>query len=533
MVIAEENFATGRVLRLENSWTPPIRNLSLALLTGGLMALAFPGWEAWILGWVALAPLLAAVARERRPLRAFGLGLVAGTLFFYAACWWIAYPPVHYAGFPRPLAYTLALIPCVISGLFFGLFALTMCVLIRRLGPHAMLAAPCAWIASEWLRLQATGVGWDMLGYSQAFQPVLVQSASLGGVYAVSLLLAASSAALAYGLIAPTRRAARNAMIVTLALIIANVGYGAFVLSSTQPTEEGLSVVAIQPNIPIAEPEGLRTTDEALHHLSRLGRAELDRVNASPLPRPSLVVWPEIPIPILFERDAPGAYTFAATATRRGDYLLFNAIGRTGETDTNAAILIGPDGRQAGAYDKIRLLPFGEYVPLRDFIPLVNRVPALAGEFTPGDRVHLLDIDGTRVSTSICFESTFPEIAREARAAGASGFINLTNDAWFGPTPQPRQHLAHAILRSVENRTEQVRVTNAGYSARIDAAGRIVDSTDLFQEATRRWVLPRAPHDATLYTRAGDWLAIGSAIATLALLAAALARRQPPVIELE
>jgi apolipoprotein N-acyltransferase len=533
MVIAEENIASGRVLRLEQWWMPPVRNLSLALLTGGLMALAFPGWEAWILGWVALAPLLVAIPRERRPLRAFGLGLVSGTLFFYAACWWIAYPPVHYADFPRPLAYALALIPCAISGLYVGLFALVVHVAVRRLSPHTMLAAPLVWVACEWLRLKTMGVGWNMLGYSQAFQPALVQGASLGGVYAVSFLLVASSAALAYGLIAPSRRAARAAMLATFALIIANVWYGVAMLSRTQAAAEGLAVIAVQPNLPIAAPSE-DEFDVAIGRLTRLGRDELDRANAPPMPSPTLLVWPEIPVPILYEKDSPGNSFLASMATHRGDYLLFNAIGRSGAADTNAAVLIGPDGRHADAYDKIRLLPFGEYVPMRSIIPFLDKVPALAGEFTPGDRVHLLDVGGARLSISICFESSFPDLAREARAAGASGFVNLTNDAWFGPTPEPRQHLAHAVMRSVENRTEQVRVTNAGYSARIDAAGRIVDSTDLFREATRRWVLPREPWGGeTLYTRAGDWLAVASALATLGLVVAALARRQPPVIELE
>jgi apolipoprotein N-acyltransferase len=519
----------------------PIRHLSLALLSGGLLTLAFPGWEISVLAWVALAPLMLAAGRERGALRAFGLGLVGGTLFFYASSWWLTYSPIRYADFPPLLAYGLLLGPTLLCGAFVGLFALVVNVSVRRFGPNAMLAAPLVWVATEWLRYELTGIGWNFLGYSQAFQPALIQSASIGGVYAVSLLLAASSAALAYSALAPSRRAAWRVLTATLALIVANIAYGAVVLRTSETPPGGLPVVALQPDLPVTiatDPDSVggqqAAYDLAIGTLSRLGAEELGRDNAPPIPAPALVVWPEIPASYVYDAEPAFQSDLAAFAKRRGDYLVVNAIGLADDGHTNSAMLIGPDGRRTGEYAKMRLLPFGEYVPMRRIIPFVDRVPALVHDFAAGHEARLLDAGGARIGVAICFESAFPDVAREERRAGATGFVNMSNDAWFGPTPMPRQHLAHAVMRSVENRTEQVRVTNAGYSARIDAAGRVVDSTDLFVEASRRWSLPAGePGPESLYTRFGDWLAVACALATLALAVAPLVRRRTPVIEIE
>jgi apolipoprotein N-acyltransferase len=531
-VIAEEDFSSGRVLRLEGSWHPPIRNLSLAVLTGGLMALAFPVWEVWVLGWVALAPLLFAVERERRAWRAFGLGLVSGTVFFFTSCWWITFPPVHYAGFWWSIAFALALGPCIVSGLFVGLFAAMVYGLVRRYGPHGLLGAPFVWVGCEWLRLALLGVGWNMLGYSQAFHPVLVQTATLGGIYAVSFLLAASATALAYALVAPSRGAAIRAMAGGLALIVGNVVFGAATLTGVVADEDRLPVVMIQPNFAIEPPTG---TTEAVERLDRLSLEASSGADAAP--PPALVVWPEVPAWLPYD-DLPWLQgDVALIAVRRGDYILINAPGTAKGIarieHTNSAMLIGPDGFRAGQYDKIQLLPFGEYVPLRDVLPFLEQVPALAADFRAGTEMHVLDVGGVKIGASICFESSFPDLGRRVRAEGVSGFVNMTNDAWFGPTAEPRQHLAHAVMRSVENRTEQVRATNAGVSAHIDAGGRILDSTGLFDEATRHWSLPRRPGPTTFYTWAGDWLPLLSLLGLLALGVRAVARPRPPTIELE
>lgn len=530
-MIAEEDLASGRVLRLQAT-SFPIRHLSLALLTGGLLTLSFPGWEISILAWVALAPLLVAAARERSGARSFGLGLVGGTLFFYASSWWLTFSPINYGGFSAWLAYGLLLVPTIVSGLFIGLFALIVHFVVKRYGPTGMLTAPVVWVATEWLRLQLTGIGWNFLGYSQSFQPAMIQSASLGGVYTVSFLLALTSAALAYCAIAPSRKAAWRVLAGTLAILVVNIGYGAFVLWETTPARDGVPVVALQPNLPVSlmDADGETIYRESFGRLGRMGIEETDRPNAPALASPALLIWPEIPVAFIYDDDPELQAYLGQQTRRRGDYLLVNAVGLVGDGHTNSAMLIGPDGTRIGQYDKVRLLPFGEYVPFRSVIPFIDRVPALLHEFTPGTQGKVLGASGAQIGVSICFESAFPEIARSERRSGATAFVNITNDAWFGQTPEPRQHLAHAVMRSVENRTEQVRVTNAGFTARIDAAGRILDVTDLFDESTRRWILPTSPGGLSFYTRCGDWLPIACFLATIAMLVAPLARRKRDVL---
>jgi apolipoprotein N-acyltransferase len=477
-----------------------------------------------------------AAGRERSALRAFGLGLVAGTLFFYATCWWVTYSPIEYAGFPPLLAYALLFVPTGVSAIFFGLFAAATNLLVRRLGSYAMLAAPIVWVATEYLRMITTGVGWDFLGISQAFQPALVQLASVGGVYAVSLVVATPSAALAFTALAPSRRAAWRALAVTFVVVVANAIYGIGMLGAIEPAETGLPVVALQPNLPVSLLDADR--DEAFDRsyvaLGRMGREELSRQNAPPVAAPALVVGPEIPVDFFVESEPEIERFVASQAAERGDFILLNSIGAIGDGIANRAILVVPDGRVWASYDKIRLLPFGEYLPMRSILPFADSVPVLVHDFVPGTSAAPLDVDGAKIGVTICFESTFPELTRAARRAGATGIVNISNDAWFGPTPLARQHLAHAIFRSVETRTEQVRVTNSGISARIDAAGRVVDTTGIFAEASRRWVLPREPvAGVPLYVGWGDWLAIASLVAALALVVAAVVRGRRAVIELQ
>jgi apolipoprotein N-acyltransferase len=193
-----------------------------------------------------------------------------------------------------------------------------------------------------------------------------------------------------------------------------------------------------------------------------------------------------------------------------------------GDGPRNSAMVIGPSGDRVSQYDKIALVPFGEYVPARGFIPFMNRVPAMVGDVTAGDQVTLSEAAGTKLGAFICFEATRPEIARRMRKAGASALVQLSNEAWFGPTAAARQMLAHAVLRAVENDAELIRATNSGLSALIDRYGQIEGLTPSFETATRTWKVRPAGHEMTFYTRHGDVFTIGCLVIGVGALAAAV-----------
>jgi apolipoprotein N-acyltransferase len=199
------------------------------------------------------------------------------------------------------------------------------------------------------------------------------------------------------------------------------------------------------------------------------------------------------------------------------------------EPQYNSAILISRSGEKIAEYDKTALVPFGEYVPARGWLPFMSRIKALAADITAGTNLTLPAAAGAKVGTLICFETTRPDLARRMRSAGASAFVQLSNEAWFGPTSAPRQMLATAIFRAVENNVDVIRATNSGLSARIDRFGLVSGETPAFETATRTWRI-KTENEArgdglTFYTRHGDVFVIACAVLSVLLLLASVARK--------
>src|SRR5262249_11764943 len=246
-----------------------------------------------------------------------------------------------------------------------------------------------------------------------------------------------------------------------LCLIVYAVGKEPSAFSSTEE-KDGIDVIAVQGNVPVGD----LPQEELNKYLIRQFDMTRDGIPARPdqnskREHPVLVVWPEAPFNFRFDEEPDLQRAFGGFASTHGIYLLFNAAASAGANkDYNSVIAIGPSGEQIGRYDKIHLLPFGEYVPYRDYLPLIDRIPALAGDFTPSEKYSLIRMEGTAFGTFICFESVFPDITREMARAGAGVFINIADDAWFGPTPIARQHLAHVAMRAAETGLPLLRVTN-------------------------------------------------------------------------
>jgi apolipoprotein N-acyltransferase len=492
--------------------------------------------------------LLVTIARRPRAPQSFLLGWLAGTLFFFASCHWLTFPMIRYAEIPAVFA-NILLVPAALAGGFFpALFALALSRVCARWGSAAVLLAPPLWVATEWARLGVIGQLWNAIGYSQAFQPPLIQAARFGGVYAVSFLVLAFDAALAYALLKRNTRGALTSLACVACVALAILG---FQLTSTrQATSEATAlVVAVQPNVipdfkrPASEhfaltarhfelsASALRAIDESSATRNDAARVPAGgtnavgrtneggtRVNISTLPPnasalPRVVVWPESPMNFSFERSQLFREEVARLVRERRTSLLFNSLQPAPEGGGyNAAVLINEEGRLAVQYDKIRLMPFGEYVPLPRWMPFADSVRGVVGDFTPGTRYTLVPLGVENAKTPragvfICLESAYPQITRRFTDEGADVLIEITNDAYQGDTAVMRQHLSNAVFRAVETNRTLLRVTNTGISARITPLGDVLDETGRFQEAVRVWPIARSDGGKTFYVRFGDTFA--------------------------
>jgi apolipoprotein N-acyltransferase len=511
-----------------------------AVVSALLLILSFPPFELSFLAWVALAPLLKVIAEGVTVRRALWLGWLAGIEFTFFAENWIAHSMTHFGQMLTVVAYAVAMVFAAILAVFPAIFAASMAMLTRRFGWKAIAFAPAVWVATEWLRPILTGVTWNALGVSQARHFRIASLSQLGGVYLVSAEIMAVNSLIILALKFRERPVARAA---TLLFFLAAIFYLLPPqLRRQSPEGATVTVVGVQPNLP---PDSIGAARE-LDNVIRLTR---EATNRAPDKRADIVIWAESPLALFYENDAAVREKLDALARETGSYLIVSTATNEGGRYFNSVHTVSPRAdSQIGSqpkplrrYDKIRLVPFGEYVPWR---PLLGRfVPAIVGDFTPGDeavvnllrlgveRVAITEDEGApsaaierttnyvRVGSFICYEAAYPNLVRRFVQNGATLLVNVSNDAWFGNTAGARQHLTHAMMRAIENDRDLLRVTNSGISALLTADGRVVDPLPVFSSAAQVWQA-RTRSDRTIYARHGDWFAIGCAFLTAAVLIA-------------
>lgn len=506
----------------------PSRNACLAALASGLLiVLSFPDFNLSWLAWVALVPVFVAVVRCPRGTPAFFLGWITGTTYFYLSCYWVTYPMINYAGIPWLLAYVLLLPAALILGLFPALACSVLARACLRWGAQGILFAPVLWTACEWLRFEMTGQLWNALGYTQAFQPAMIQTARWGGVYAVSFLLVAISAAVAYLIVVKDKdRLAVALLVFGFVSLVVWSSVNDDLLSHEEPRKDLATVIiGVQPNVipdfnrPATELRRLRNRHFTLA-AEAITTVETD-ANLRELPR--VVIFPESPMNFQYERDAEFRRALAEFAERHNTSILFNSLEPApNDGGYNSAVLVDSGGRLVEQYDKIQLVVFGEYVPLPLWLPGREFVRAVVGEFTPGERYALMNFGDVPSGTFICFEAAFPHVARRFTNEGANLLINISNDAYQGRTAILRQHLANSVFRAVENNRTLLSVANTGITARISPRGEISDEVPEYTPAARIWIIERAGRDKTFYTRYGDLFAVTCFIFGVALLVSTL-----------
>ena len=509
------------------------RGPMLAGLSGLLLALAYPLADLGVVAFVALVPFILSLEETSRG-GALARGYACGGGFFVALLYWIPGVMETYGGLPVVVSWLILALLAFYLATYFALFAWLIAASWRRFGPLALVSAPVGWVALELARGRfLTGFPWGLLGYSQYRNAPILQAAAWGGIYAVSWLVMATNAGLALLIVRPgtTRARAVGGALVMLAAAVHVAGIGALRAASREPQGVSLRVAAIQGNVP---QDVKWSPGNAAAIVSELAR--LTRQAAASGAR--LIVWPESSSPVSVHRPADTAPE-SSVVTDAAYVSFLGELARTLDVDLivgsvdyaprpgglrafNAAFVIGPDGVLGPSYDKVHLVPFGEYVPLRRLLFFVERlVQGAIADFTPGERFEPLPTRAGRAATFICYEAIFPELVRRVARRDAAFLVNITNDAWFGGSAAPYQHLAMATVRAAENRRSMVRAANTGISALIDPYGRIIASAPLMQSAVLAGSVSLRD-DGTVYARCGDLFAWGCAI--LALLQTAALR---------
>ena len=483
-----------------------------------VMALAFPRTDWSLTPWFALAPLLA-LATIRTPRAAFFWGWISGTVFFLVLLRWLQFTFQVYSAIPWPLVYGPVFLLAAYCGFWTGAVAwLVSWLTARRSAAFALMLVPFFWVAAEWLRGHLFGgFPWGTLGYSQYLRLRVIQIAELAGVHGVSFVLLAVNAALAGCVVLAWRRALAGVGAAAL-LVAATLGFGALRLA--EPTPTNLARVAIiQPSIEQPLKWEPRHTRETLGIYFAL----LRRVGEQ---HPQLIVWPETAAPTILRRDPGLVERFRLASGELGAPMVLGSVDEVEGRFRNTAFLITDQGI-VGRYDKIQLVPFGEFVPLSGLLGFVRGWAQFIAELEAGSRAVVFDAPPAPFGVVICYEGIFPDLFRRFVRDGALLMVNMTNDAWFGRTSGPEQHLAMYPFRAVEHRVSVVRAANTGVSAFIAPSGIIVRRLHLFERGTMTEAVPlRTRH--TLFTRFGDWLGLLSLAVTTAA-AAGTWRRAPAV----
>lgn len=521
-------------------------------LSSLLQVLIFPLPGLYLLSWMALAPLIVALLRARpageleienstklrpaTPGQAFLLAYISGIVWYAGTCYWIFDTMHQYGGLSRPAALLALFLFCLYLGLYHGFFGLLIGILA---GPdrderHALVAAPFVWVAVELARTRITGFPWNLLGIAQVDNVPLCRIAGLTGVYGISFEIVLVNVALATAFLVPRKK--RGALLVAALASAAVLQAGRLV--QAPPVVADHAALLVQQNIPVSADWTRDYFERTLRELTDL-TVKSAGINPSAATmgltvatKVDLTIWPESPAPF-YTNDPLFRDAVSEMARRTRAWTVTGSIGITPSMHTggqnsqvfNSAALIDPNGEWTARYDKVHLVPFGEYLPFPRFFAFAGGLTKEVGEFQRGRSRVPLDAGGAKLGLFICYESVFPDDVRQFAAQGAQVFVNISNDGWYGDSGAYAQHLNQTRIRAIENNRWLLSATDTGVTASIDPWGRIV--AQLPRKERAALVAPYALNSVTMfYTRHGDWFALACAIISLAALVARFAFRK-------
>lgn len=479
------------------------------MLAGLLLVLSLPKPDLYALAWVALVPLFFSMIRATNWRGAALSCYIAGFVFFAGTFYWITETMIVYGGLGPMSAVGVGLLFAVTYALHFVLFAIPVWWAIRRWGPIGVLTAAPIWVTIEFLRgYWFSGFPWMLSGYALVPFSGLLQIVTWTGIYGLSFVATALNSMIAYGF--ATRRwiwlAGSAAVAIVLSLL-------PILPMPPAPAGDSIDAELVQTNISIDYPWDEPEATKGLMD-------ELTQLSTSSPGGPKLIVWPETPAPFYLNDDPMFRARIEYIARQSKAYILVGYIDKIATGPTNSAALMNPRGEIVSRYDKMHLVPFGEYIPFKRLLFFADSLTRQVGDFQSGTVMTISNLDHHRLSTAICYESIFPGLVRQFVKEGSELIVVITNDGWFGQSSAPYQHLRMGVVRAVENRRYEVRDANTGISAIIDPYGRIEKSTPI----GRRMVLEGKAYfrtDQTVYTKYGDVFAYLNIAATLGVIVVA------------
>ncbi len=488
--------------------------LILSGVSGILLTASFPNIQWSFLAWIALVPLLAAI-RDLTPGQAFRNGMITGLVHGVTLMYWVVYTMQKYGYLPWWLSISILFLFAAYLALYPALFSFILAKYCKTPGV-LFLWASSLWAALEYIRtVFFTGFPWELLGYSQYKNLHIIQISDMFGPYGVSFLIVAVNVAILMVLLflagktwhgkTIDRSCAMTAVTTALVMVVCAWGYGRVQAGNVDKQEkETVKVALVQGNIDQAhkwDPAYQIVTTSRYRKLSLGLKSQ----------KPDLVVWPETATPFYLFRSRELTALVLDTVRETGaDFIIGSPHMEAVEKNVshyNTAYLVDAKGEIKGQYNKVHLVPFGEYVPLKKWLPFIGKMVAQVGDFKPGKKGAALPWKPEQgIGALICYEVIFPDLSRSVVKNGAGLLVNITNDAWFGKSAATLQHFSMAVFRAVENKRALVRCANTGISGVIDPLGRVIEKTGIFKEAVLVGKVP-IMRTSTFYTRFGDLFA--------------------------
>ena len=482
----------------------------LTILSAILLGIPFLIPKLAITAWIGLIPFLF-VQEKKSTLDSFKLGWILGLVFLAISSKWLLEPIIKFSGYSLFVSSLIFFMAISILALYFALFAALLKYLKYKFEFSLLLLVPITWTGIEFLRsLFSFQFLFAFLGYSQSFNPEMIQLAKVGGVYLITFIIVLINTLL-YLALKQKRKKRVTYIVIAVTIITSMFIYGQNELNKDLKINKNFKVSIIQPNIPQHKKLDSNYYNQLVDKLTNLSSSEIEKNN------PDLLVWPETAILRTYslEKEFPYLRKYQTS-------LYIGGFIKEGNGPLNSALLVNKEGQIINKYSKNILVPWGEYVPFPNIVP--DFIETNLNHITPGTEAVEFELDGVNWVGAICSEILNPDYIRSLYQQN-DFIINISNEAWFGDSSAPRQVLQAAIFRAVENQVPIVKVGNTGISGLINAQGKILKRTKLLTTKTITINLKLPVREKTFYYSIGDILGKSSLIIIVILLLLAMYRR--------